>query len=62
MSVSLPSLSLVNSDAPIVYSDIRAITYDHFNRDAKLAYLLRILNLVSCACQALLYLFCWQKT
>jgi hypothetical protein len=62
MSVSLSSLSLVNSDEPIVYSDVRAITYDHFNRDAQLAYLRRIMNFVSRACQALLYLFCLQKT
>jgi len=49
MSVSLYSLflSLVNSDESIVYSDVRPITYGHFNRDAQLAYLCRILNLVS---------------
>ena len=60
--VSLSSLSLVNGDEHVVYSDVRAITYDYFNRDAHLAYLWRILNLVSCACQTLLYLFCLQKT
>jgi len=43
----MSSLSLVNSDEPIVYSDVRAITYDHFNRDAQLAEFWRILNFVS---------------
>ena len=36
VSVSLSSLSLVNGNEPIVYSDVRAITYEHFNRDAQL--------------------------
>ena len=49
VSVSLSSLSIVNSDETIVYSHARAITYDHFNRDVQLAYLWRILNLVSLA-------------
>jgi hypothetical protein len=47
MSVSLSFLSLVNSTEPIVYSVWRAIIYDRLNRDAQLAYLLKIMNLVS---------------
>ena len=45
LPVSLSSPSLVNCGEPAVFNDIRAIIYDHYNRDAELAYLLRILNI-----------------